>query len=93
MKFKTVCYLLVQLMHCRKMFKAEIPFSDAVACEGGDKVGPLCLSSRRHSCSVRPRCFPAEVLVLVALFCVLALHALLSEFTLGSRLLSDPALG
>ncbi|KAM7120695.1 adenylate cyclase type 1 isoform 3-T4 [Molossus nigricans] len=37
MKFKTVCYLLVQLMQCRKMFKAEIPFSDAVACEGGDK--------------------------------------------------------
>ncbi|KAG8139598.1 hypothetical protein E2320_002360, partial [Naja naja] len=28
MKFKTVCYLLVQLMHCRKMFKAEIPFSN-----------------------------------------------------------------
>lgn len=32
MKFKTVCYLLVQLMHCRKMFKAEIPFS-SVTCE------------------------------------------------------------
>lgn len=37
MKFKTVCYLLVQLMHCRKMFKAEIPFS-SVTCED-DKVG------------------------------------------------------
>lgn len=39
MKFKTVCYLLVQLMHCRKMFKAEIPFS-SVTCED-DKVGML----------------------------------------------------
>lgn len=38
MKFKTVCYLLVQLMHCRKMFKAEIPFSNAMNCEDGDKV-------------------------------------------------------
>ncbi|XP_068196422.1 adenylate cyclase type 1-like isoform X1 [Antennarius striatus] len=37
MKFKTVCYLLVQLMHCRKMFKAEIPFSNAMNCEDGDK--------------------------------------------------------
>ncbi|XP_061111870.1 adenylate cyclase type 1-like [Conger conger] len=37
MKFKTVCYLLVQLMHCRKMFKAEIPFSNAMSCEDGDK--------------------------------------------------------
>ncbi|XP_012575826.1 PREDICTED: adenylate cyclase type 1 [Condylura cristata] len=33
MKFKTVCYLLVQLMHCRKMFKAEIPFSNVMTCE------------------------------------------------------------
>ncbi|KAG8510535.1 Adenylate cyclase type 1, partial [Galemys pyrenaicus] len=38
MKFKTVCYLLVQLMHCRKMFKAEIPFSNVMTCED-DKVG------------------------------------------------------
>ncbi|XP_031419227.1 adenylate cyclase type 1 [Clupea harengus] len=37
MKFKTVCYLLVQLMHCRKMFKAEIPFSSVMNCEDGDK--------------------------------------------------------
>ncbi|KAG7526611.1 hypothetical protein JOB18_042803 [Solea senegalensis] len=37
MKFKTVCYLLVQLMHCRKMFKAEIPFSNVMDCEDGDK--------------------------------------------------------
>ncbi|XP_016103348.1 adenylate cyclase type 1b [Sinocyclocheilus grahami] len=37
MKFKTVCYLLVQLMHCRKMFKAEIPFSSVMSCEDGDK--------------------------------------------------------
>uniref|UniRef100_A0A673Z7D9 adenylate cyclase n=1 Tax=Salmo trutta TaxID=8032 RepID=A0A673Z7D9_SALTR len=47
MKFKTVCYLLVQLMHCRKMFKAEIPFSNAMNCEDGDKVRSLsvCLCS------------------------------------------------
>ncbi len=38
MKFKTVCFLLVQLIHCRKMFKAEIPFSNAMNCEDGDKV-------------------------------------------------------
>ncbi|XP_046708152.1 adenylate cyclase type 1b isoform X2 [Silurus meridionalis] len=37
MKFKTVCYLLVQLMHCRKMFKAEIPFSNVMNCDDGDK--------------------------------------------------------
>ncbi|XP_034093257.1 adenylate cyclase type 1-like isoform X2 [Gymnodraco acuticeps] len=37
MKFKTVCYLLVQLMHCRKMFKAEIPFSNAMSCDDDDK--------------------------------------------------------
>uniref|UniRef100_A0AAQ4NUI0 Adenylate cyclase type 1 n=1 Tax=Gasterosteus aculeatus aculeatus TaxID=481459 RepID=A0AAQ4NUI0_GASAC len=37
MKFKTVCYLLVQLMHCRKMFKAEIPFSNAMTCDDDDK--------------------------------------------------------
>ncbi|KAM9458368.1 adenylate cyclase type 1-like isoform 4-T4 [Salvelinus alpinus] len=44
MKFKTVCYLLVQLMHCRKMFKAEIPFSNAMNCEDGDKCFPGCLT-------------------------------------------------
>uniref|UniRef100_A0A8K9WTC5 adenylate cyclase n=1 Tax=Oncorhynchus mykiss TaxID=8022 RepID=A0A8K9WTC5_ONCMY len=38
MKFKTVCYLLVQLMHCRKMFKAEIPFSNVMTCDDDDKV-------------------------------------------------------
>lgn len=64
MKFKTVCYLLVQLMHCRKMFKAEIPFSNVMTCEDDDKVGgphpllpapqgvPVCLSSQ---------CSPAAV--------------------------------
>ncbi|XP_057189905.1 adenylate cyclase type 1-like isoform X2 [Triplophysa rosa] len=41
MKFKTVCYLLVQLMHCRKMFKAEIPFSSVITCEDGDKYHQL----------------------------------------------------
>lgn len=47
MKFKTVCYLLVQLMHCRKMFKAEIPFSNVMNCEDGDKVQtPSVLTSR-----------------------------------------------
>ncbi|KAI4543603.1 hypothetical protein MG293_006397 [Ovis ammon polii] len=45
MKFKTVCYLLVQLMHCRKMFKAEIPFSNVMTCEDDDKAPPN--SSRR----------------------------------------------
>ncbi|KAK7889863.1 hypothetical protein WMY93_025423 [Mugilogobius chulae] len=39
MKFKTVCYLLVQLMHCRKMFKAEIPFSNVMTCE--EMTSPL----------------------------------------------------
>uniref|UniRef100_A0AAY4CPK4 adenylate cyclase n=1 Tax=Denticeps clupeoides TaxID=299321 RepID=A0AAY4CPK4_9TELE len=39
MRFKTVCCLLVQLMHCRKMFKAEIPFSNVLTCEDDDKVG------------------------------------------------------
>ncbi|KAM8933287.1 LOW QUALITY PROTEIN: adenylate cyclase type 7-like [Lycaon pictus] len=39
MKFKTVCYLLrVQLMQCRKMFKAEIPFSNDMTCEDDDKI-------------------------------------------------------
>lgn len=48
MKFKTVCYLLVQLMHCRKMFKAEIPFSNVMTCEDDDKVGraPALMCSR-----------------------------------------------
>lgn len=41
MKFKTVCYLLVQLMHCRKMFKAEIPFSNVMTCEDDDKVSNI----------------------------------------------------
>ncbi|XP_073727840.1 adenylate cyclase type 1b [Misgurnus anguillicaudatus] len=41
-KFKTVCYLMVQLMHCRKMFKAEIPFSSVMTCEDGDKRRVLC---------------------------------------------------
>lgn len=43
MKFKTVCYLLVQLMHCRKMFKAEIPFSNVMTCEDDDKVCDICV--------------------------------------------------
>ncbi|XP_077705978.1 uncharacterized protein LOC144284801 isoform X2 [Canis aureus] len=37
MKFKTVCYLLVQLMQCQKMFKAEILFSNDMTCEDDDK--------------------------------------------------------
>lgn len=52
MKFKTVCYLLVQLMHCRKMFKAEIPFSNVMTCEDDDKVihvGSLGIGSRAAS--------------------------------------------
>ncbi|KAL4827415.1 hypothetical protein H8958_022606 [Nasalis larvatus] len=44
MKFKTVCYLLVQLMHCRKMFKAEIPFSNVMTCEDDDKAGHVSIS-------------------------------------------------
>ncbi|XP_038545277.1 adenylate cyclase type 1-like isoform X3 [Canis lupus familiaris] len=40
MKFKTVCYLLVQLMQCRKMFKAEILFSNDMTCEDDDKCSP-----------------------------------------------------
>ncbi|TSK58123.1 Adenylate cyclase type 1 [Bagarius yarrelli] len=46
MKFKTVCYLLVQLMHCRKMFKAEIPFSNVMTCEDDDKCSPDCLTQQ-----------------------------------------------
>lgn len=49
MKFKTVCYLLVQLMHCRKMFKAEIPFSNVMTCEDDDKV---CVKSTNESISL-----------------------------------------
>lgn len=48
MKFKTVCYLLVQLMHCRKMFKAEIPFSNVMTCEDDDKVRDMLWTS--HFC-------------------------------------------
>uniref|UniRef100_A0A8C0K1E8 Uncharacterized protein n=1 Tax=Canis lupus dingo TaxID=286419 RepID=A0A8C0K1E8_CANLU len=40
MKFKTVCYLLVQLMQCWKMFKAEILFSNDMTCEDDDKCSP-----------------------------------------------------
>lgn len=39
MRFRTVCYLLVQLMHCRRVFKAEVPFSNVMTCEDDDKVG------------------------------------------------------
>lgn len=55
MKFKTVCYLLVQLMQCRKMFKAEIPFSNVMTCEDDDKV------AGRSDAPARGRlpCFPA----------------------------------
>lgn len=62
MKFKTVCYLLVQLMHCRKMFKAEIPFSNVMNCVDGDKVRAL-PAPRKHSKSIRLQCpveFPAR---------------------------------
>uniref|UniRef100_A0A8C4QGZ1 Adenylate cyclase type 1 n=1 Tax=Eptatretus burgeri TaxID=7764 RepID=A0A8C4QGZ1_EPTBU len=37
MRFKTVCCLLVQLMQCRKMFRAEIPFSNVMSCVDDDK--------------------------------------------------------
>uniref|UniRef100_A0A3Q2SXR3 Adenylate cyclase type 1 n=1 Tax=Fundulus heteroclitus TaxID=8078 RepID=A0A3Q2SXR3_FUNHE len=47
MKFKTVCYLLVQLMHCRKMFKAEIPFSNVMTCEDDDKRRALRTTSEK----------------------------------------------
>ncbi|XP_075414243.1 adenylate cyclase type 1 [Tenrec ecaudatus] len=47
MKFKTVCYLLVQLMHCRKMFKAEIPFSNVMTCEDDDKRRTLRTASEK----------------------------------------------
>lgn len=62
MKFKTVCYLLVQLMHCRKMFKAEIPFSSATC--GDDKVGPCSAGAARGSASL-----PYSVGCLLALSC------------------------
>lgn len=51
MKFKTVCYLLVQLMHCRKMFKAEIPFSNVMTCEDDDKVNCFCEDLQRYLCN------------------------------------------
>ncbi|KAM5273635.1 adenylate cyclase type 1 [Ctenodactylus gundi] len=47
MRFKTVCYLLVQLMHCRKMFKAEIPFSNVMTCEDDDKRRALRTASEK----------------------------------------------
>ncbi|XP_023679533.1 adenylate cyclase type 1 [Paramormyrops kingsleyae] len=47
MKFKTVCYLLVQLMHCQKMFKAEIPFSNVMTCEDDDKRRALRTASEK----------------------------------------------
>ncbi|XP_030628435.1 adenylate cyclase type 1 [Chanos chanos] len=47
MKFKTVCYLLVQLMHCRKMFRAEIPFSNVMTCEDDDKRRALRTASEK----------------------------------------------
>ncbi|KAM9364139.1 adenylate cyclase type 1 isoform 2-T2 [Pholidichthys leucotaenia] len=47
MKFKTVCYLLVQLMHCRNMFKAEIPFSNVMTCEDDDKRRALRTASEK----------------------------------------------
>ncbi|XP_078274624.1 adenylate cyclase type 1-like isoform X2 [Rhinoraja longicauda] len=47
MKFKTVCYLLVQLMHCRKMFKAEIPFSNVMTCDNDDKRRALRTASEK----------------------------------------------
>ncbi|XP_034439111.1 adenylate cyclase type 1-like isoform X2 [Hippoglossus hippoglossus] len=47
MKFKTVCYLLVQLMHCRKMFKAEIPFSNVMTCDDDDKRRALRTASEK----------------------------------------------
>lgn len=47
MKFKTVCYLLVQLMQCRKMFKAEIPFSNNMTCEDDDKRRALRTASEK----------------------------------------------
>ncbi len=52
MKFKTVCYLLVQLMHCRKMFKAEIPFSNVMTCDDDDKVRDYRSSHRLRFFSV-----------------------------------------
>ncbi|XP_038545168.1 adenylate cyclase type 1-like isoform X1 [Canis lupus familiaris] len=47
MKFKTVCYLLVQLTQCRKMFKAEIPFSNNMTCEDDDKRRALRTASEK----------------------------------------------
>uniref|UniRef100_A0A671ETE7 Adenylate cyclase type 1 n=1 Tax=Rhinolophus ferrumequinum TaxID=59479 RepID=A0A671ETE7_RHIFE len=47
LRFRTVCYLLVQLMHCRKMFKAEIPFSNVMTCEDDDKRRALRTASEK----------------------------------------------
>lgn len=79
MKFKTVCYLLVQLMHCRKMFKAEIPFSNVMNCEDGDKV--LSLVCVRWRFCVCLRCdfanetlqleFPGKSIVSCMIYCLL----------------------
>uniref|UniRef100_A0A672YYV0 adenylate cyclase n=1 Tax=Sphaeramia orbicularis TaxID=375764 RepID=A0A672YYV0_9TELE len=63
MKFKTVCYLLVQLMHCRKMFKAEIPFSNVMTCEDDDKVCNICIHlSKGHfyACVTLASLYPFE---------------------------------
>ncbi|XP_056270668.1 adenylate cyclase type 1 isoform X2 [Pseudoliparis swirei] len=54
MKFKTVCYLLVQLMHCRKMFKAEIPFSSVMTCDDDDKRRALRNTSEKMRTSISP---------------------------------------
>nr|XP_045721013.1 adenylate cyclase type 1 [Mirounga angustirostris] len=76
MKFKTVCYLLVQLMHCRKMFKAEIPFSNVMTCEDDDKCLPWAWSSSPNGSLVvlRPG---GRNAVLPAAPCESAPHALL----------------
>nr|XP_021559404.1 adenylate cyclase type 1 [Neomonachus schauinslandi] len=63
MKFKTVCYLLVQLMHCRKMFKAEIPFSNVMTCEDDDKM--LCREVWNLSHGLRARVPPNGSLVVL----------------------------
>ncbi|XP_043921537.1 adenylate cyclase type 1 [Protopterus annectens] len=47
MKFKTVCYLLIQLMHCRKVFRAEIPFSSSVMTSKDDKRRALRMASEK----------------------------------------------
>ncbi|XP_039703045.1 adenylate cyclase type 1 isoform X2 [Pteropus medius] len=47
MRFRTVCYLLVQLMHCRRVFKAEVPFSNVMTCEDDDKRRALRTASEK----------------------------------------------